>query len=281
MADPRLHIPILSYHGMHVDSNDYDGNDHVALARDLRALHAAGFQVVEMDTVVQWHQGQLPDAMVEDAIAITFDDGSWFDFHDLDHPICGVQRSLLNILRDFQEEVGVEAQPSLHASSFVIVSPDARGELDRTCMIGRGWWTDGWWGEAQRSGLMSIESHSWDNLHPTLAEVAQAQQRKGDFRYVDSFEDCEAQLVQSAGYLHRCLGAAPRYFAYPWGQSSDYLAEIYLPEYRDRHGYIAAFTTDPRPVSREDDCWRLPRYMCERDWNSPQAFARLLDEWQR
>jgi len=275
-----VHIPILSYHGMHVDSNDYGGNDHVALASDLRALHASGFRVVELDTVVRWHQGQVPDALARNTVAITFDDGSWFDFHDLDHPLHGPQRSLLNILRDFQDEVGLEAQPTLHTTSFVIVSPRARDELDRTCMIGRGWWTDDWWPEAQRSGLMAIESHSWDHLHPTLVEVAQVAQRKGDFRHVDRFEDCEAQVAQSADYLHRRLGTAPRYFAYPWGQCSDYLAGTYLPEYPDRHGFIAAFTTEPRPVAREDDLWRLPRYTCERDWNSPAAFERLLRKWK-
>jgi hypothetical protein len=275
-----LQIPILTYHSMHVDSNEYGGNDHVALREDLRAIHGAGLRVVPLDTVVRWQQGELGDAEVAGSIAITLDDGSWFDFHDLDHPSCGPQRSMFNILQDFIAEFGAAAQPQLHASSFVITSPAARTELDQKIMIGKDWWTDDWWPQAQASGLMGIECHSWDHDHPSLEQVAQRHQVKGDFRAIDSFADCKLQVGQAGEYIRARLGAgAARHFAYPWGQASDYLAQQYFPQYPSLHGFAAAYTTEARPVSRADNRWLLPRYVFERDWQSPQQFRDLLAGW--
>src|SRR5690606_28187268 len=54
------------------------------------------------------------------------------------------------------------------ATSFVIVDPEARAELDRSCLAGRGWWGDEWWDDALRSGLFAIENHSWDHHHDSL-----------------------------------------------------------------------------------------------------------------
>ncbi|NND45931.1 MAG: polysaccharide deacetylase family protein, partial [Xanthomonadales bacterium] len=213
---------------------------------------------------------------MEGDVAITLDDGAWFDFHDLDHPTCGLQRGMLGILQDFRKEVGTERQPSVHATSFVIASPQAREELDREGLIGKGWWGDEWWAEAERSGLMEIACHSWDHLHPDLDHVAQRDQRKGDFHAVDSEEDCDLQVARAGDYLEEIVGRRSRYFAYPWGQVSAYLAEEYLPGQRDKHGFEAAFTTEGRAVRRGDDPWRLPRYVFGRDWREPGDLERLL-----
>jgi len=273
-----LHIPILTYHGVNVLANTYRQNDHLALSADLREINRLGFQIIPLSTIVDWRQGIVEDRLPEKCLAITFDDGSWLDFHDLPHPTCGLQRSLFNILRDFRSELDEGAQPGLHATSFVISSPAAREQLDRNGLIGLGWWGDDWWQTAQESGLMSIQCHSWDHVHEDVETVAQADNIKGDFTKVASFEDCDRQVRQAADYIASVTGGhRPDLFAYPYGQSSDYLAGRYFPEYTSRHGFRAAFTTDPRPVSRSDDIWRLPRFMFGRDWCSVGELAALLE----
>jgi peptidoglycan/xylan/chitin deacetylase (PgdA/CDA1 family) len=123
---------------------------------------------------------------------------------------------------------------------------------------------------------MSIESHSWDHNHVTLDTVVQRDQLKGDFRYIDNFEDCCVQLEKSAEYIEKISGVRPSYFAYPWGKASDYLLNHYMPEYKHRHQYRAAFSCFPKPVSREDNRWFLPRYICGHDWKSPEELSRIL-----
>lgn len=269
-------IPILTYHAANVLGNDYANNDHVALADDLQLLQRLGLRIIGLDELVAWQRGgQAPGKHA--CVALSFDDGTDFDFHDLPHPDFGMQRSFANILRDHQQQ----SRLPVSASAFVIASPEARRLLDQRGLIGKGWWNDDWWLPAQREGLLSIECHSWDHLHPDLDEVTQRDNRKGDFSYVDCFDDCEGQLRQAADYLAtRMEGRRPRYFAYPWGQSSDYLAEVYLPKFRSAHGFEAAFTTEPEAVTRAHSRWRLPRFVCGRDWRSPQQLADLLGRVQ-
>lgn len=274
-----MQIPILTYHSMNVESREYAGNDHVALARDLEWLQQAGRRVVSLETAFRWYRGDLPDAAVSGAVALTFDDGSWFDFYDLEHPVHGMQRSLFNILEDFSDRHGPRAQPELHASSFVIASPQARAELDRKAMIGAGWWSDEWWPVAQRSGRLGIECHSWDHNHPLLDRVAQKDQLKGSFRTIASAADCEAQVARAGRYIRERLGGiAPRFFAFPWGETSPYLLEEYLPGAQAEHGFVAAFTTEPRHLRRSDARWALPRWVCGRDWSSPAEFQALITD---
>jgi peptidoglycan/xylan/chitin deacetylase (PgdA/CDA1 family) len=227
--------------------------------------------------VVDWHQGRLVDIKDEKVVALTFDDGSWFDYYDLDHPTCGLQRSFLNILRDFQSEYLSDSYPRLNASSFVICSPVARSELDKKGLIGKGWWGDEWWKPAQESGLLNIECHSWDHNHPDLDFVAQRDQVKGNFASIESYVDCDVQIARSGDYIQEQLaGTRPTLFAYPWGQASDYLMHHYLPKFHARHGFTAAFTTNPRPVTKSDNIWALPRYVFGRDWKSPAGLVNLL-----
>lgn len=266
-------MPVLAYHANRVADNRYQGNDHVALATDLRALHEAGWRCVTLERVLDWHGGRRDDAALRRCFAVTFDDGSDFDYRDIDHPSCGVQRSLFNVLKDFGEEHGAE----VHAASFVIASPEARARLDARCLVGRGWWNDDWWAEANASGLMSIECHGWDHLHPVLDTVAQRDNLAGDFRRVATLEDCRRQLRDAAALIAaRAGGRTPRFFAYPWGQYSDYLVADYLPSRREEHGFRAAFTTAPEPVRRSQDRWRLPRMVCGEAWRSPgELLARV------
>jgi len=120
---------------MNVIRNNYAENEQLALVSDLETSSELGMKVIPLSQVVDWHQGSLTDEDVSACVAITFDDGSWFDFYDLDHPTCGMQRSMFNILRDFNKRNGL-SQP-VHATSFVISSPQARSSLDKSCMIGK------------------------------------------------------------------------------------------------------------------------------------------------
>ncbi len=270
-------VPVLTYHSVNVIENTYADNDHIALAADLRSIVKMGWRIVPLWKVVDWHQGGKTDFEGDRVIAITFDDGSWFDYYDLDHPVCGRQRSFLNILRDFSAELSQPQKQDLHASSFVISSPQAREQLDERSLIGKGWWGDEWWLPAQETGLMSIECHSWDHNHPDLDVVAQGNQVKGDFTSIATHQDCDIQVSRAGEYIRQQLaGKGPSLFAYPWGQASDYLKNQYLPEFQSRHRFVAAFGTEARPVEKSDDNWHLPRFVFGRDWASPSELETLL-----
>ncbi|MBA8884821.1 polysaccharide deacetylase family protein [Dokdonella fugitiva] len=265
-----MRVPVLAYHSNNVSGNDYADNDHVALATDLRLLARLGLRVVPLATVVDVLLGDAPASAVEGAVALSFDDGSWFDWHDIDHPTWGPQRGFAGILRDFAAESGAP----VHATSFVIVSPQARATLDRTCLAGRGWWGDEWWRPAQAEGLLAIESHGWDHNHPTLPG---ATDRAGTFRTIDDYDAADAQIRQAADWLDAFLAPRrSRLFAYPYGETNDYLLREYLPGHAGRHRLRAAFGTEAAPVSPGAHRWNLPRYIAGAHWKSPGELERLL-----
>ncbi len=270
-----MRVPILTYHSNNISGNDYASNDHVALAADLRLIHRRGLRIVPLARVVDVLLGEAPEAEVDRAVAISFDDGSWFDWHDLDHPTCGPQRSFAGILRDFATSTGAAAP----ATSFVIVSPQARATLDRTCLIGAGWWGDDWWPHASREGLISIESHSWDHNHHTLPHTVQRDQAKGGFTSIDTHTDADAEIRQASDWLDaHCAPHRTGLFAFPYGESNPYLVEEYLPGCASEHRLRAAFDTEPRPVERSSHRWCLPRFVCGRDWRSRDEFASLIEK---
>ncbi|GMR15075.1 MAG: hypothetical protein BMS9Abin30_0694 [Gammaproteobacteria bacterium] len=270
-----MSIPILTYHAINVIDNSYVGNDHLALASDLLSICELGFKIIPLSRIVDWHQGLLGDEEVSRSVAITFDDGSWFDFYDLDHPTCGTQRSMFNVLKDFN--AGNESVQQAHATSFVIGSPQARSSLDKSGLIGKDWWGDQWWSEASSSGILDVECHSWDHVHPELDHVAQQNQVKGDFSQVKNFADSEIQFKQAGEYIAKKLGGKqPTLFAYPYGSANAYVVTDYLPKNQSRHKFRAAFTTDPRAVLKTDNRWLLPRFVFGRDWTSPQGLRDIL-----
>jgi Polysaccharide deacetylase len=273
----RMRIPVLTYHSVNIHGNDYATNDHVALASDLRTLTDLGLRIAPLPAIVDALQARTFDAMAERCVAVTLDDGQDFDYVDLPHPTWGPQRSMVNVLRDFRDTYGVAAQPQLHATSFVIVSPDARRRLDVTCMIGCGWWNDDWWPIAAASGLLAIGNHSWDHNHATLDLVAQREQRKGTFLAIDTFVDAEAQIAQAATYLRaKADNAGASLFAYPYGESNDYLVREYFPQHGARIRIRAAFGGAPEPVTTTSSIWDLPRYICGHHWKNPAELVALL-----
>ncbi|MEP6938329.1 MAG: polysaccharide deacetylase family protein [Rudaea sp.] len=268
-----MKVPILTYHAMNIAGNDYASNDHVALAEDLRSIHRMHLRIVPLSLVVDALLGDAPESAVDNSVALTFDDGSWFDWHDIEHPDFGLQRGFAGILRDFGAQTGAPAQ----ATSFVIVSPEARATLDRTCMVGRGWWGDEWWPLAVREGLLAIESHSWDHNHSTLPRTAQRDGQTGTFATIETHVEADLEIRQANDWLDAHLPMRKSsLFAYPYGDSNDYLVKKYLPDHVAEHRLRAAFGGEPRPLESSSNRWLLPRYVCGLHWHAPDALAALL-----
>ena len=268
----RLRGVVLAYHSINIHGNDYANNDHVALREDLRLVARLGLPILPLHDAVAMLQGRA-DASVDRFVAFSADDGSWFDWHDLEHPGCGPQASFRRVLDEFRQE----QQRAAHLTSFVIVSPEARVELDRTCLIGRGWWGDDWWSQAAVGDLIAVESHSWDHNHDTLARTAQRDGVKGNFRAIETWAEADAELRQASDWLDaHCPARRTSLLAWPYGQWSDYLVSDYLPRHREQHRLVAAFGTDPRPIDATDDRWTYGRYVCGHDWKAPGELERLL-----
>lgn len=269
---------ILAWHSINVLDNTRGGNDLVAFSEDLALLDRLDWVILPLaEALARLDAGALPDRTA----VLTLDDGSILDFHDFDHPTCGRQASALNRLRDFASALPDDSPHRPHASSFVIASPEARDELDRVDYMSLGVWPDDWWSEANATGLMSIESHSWDHNHASLAHTAQRDNQRGDFRRIDTGAECRAEVDRASDYIEKRAGRRPKYFAYPYGQASDYLRREYLPRFGETIGLEAAIGCDPGPVTRDSDRWFLPRCMCGRDWSDAGGLESLLHDVRR
>ena len=269
-----MKVPLLTYHAMNIHGNDYANNDHVAFRDDLEHLDRLGFEILPLREIVEHAFGEADALAGRRVVGLACDDGSDFDARDLVHPTHGPQRSMLNILRDFRA-AHPGAQPRLHLTSFVVVSPQARRQLDTTCMVGAGWWNDDWWDEAIASGLIGIGNHSWDHNHDTLCDVRAFEARRGTFVSVDSAEKAQYEIVQAAEYLAlKAPNESSALFAYPYGECNDFLVDTWFPRQQGR--FLAAFTTERGYVRIESNRWRLPRFTCGLDWGSPAALERIL-----
>lgn len=267
---------VLTYHSANVNGRDYASNDHVALAADLAAIAASGWRFATLDEVL----ARVVDGSGDNderLIALTCDDGLTLDAEDFDHPAHGPQRGFLGILKDFVATQPADAPCGRpHLSSFVIVSPDAREQFDSKDFLSLGLWGEHWWRPAQATGLMAIESHSWDHNHPSIDPTAHKTNARGRFDRIDTPDECEAEITQASAYIDQLTGRSPRHFAYPWGQASDYLRHDWLPRRGPQIGLAAAWSCEPRPVAPGDERWFLPRFVCGQDWRSENALKTLL-----
>lgn len=270
---------VLTYHSHNIAGTTYETNDHVALASDLRTLTRRGARIVPLERIVE---GLLDRLRGDEGVrvALTFDDGPAFDYADFGHRTLGPQRSFLNILRDFRAEAGSAAQPELHATSFVIASPEARHAMERADDCGYadipGWLTDAWWNDAIDSGLMAIGNHSWDHVHHAVERLAVSTDARDDFSRVESYEDADREIRQATAYIRSRTRGRCRHFAYPFGHVNRYLAHEYLPGRRDEHGMAAAFAAEGRAVTPDDSPWSIPRLVCGHHWHSQEELEALL-----
>jgi peptidoglycan/xylan/chitin deacetylase (PgdA/CDA1 family) len=264
-------VPVLTYHSQNIEGSSTANNDHVALAADLSAIHGAGKRVISLDQLMDWLEGKAGDDAVANSLVLTFDDGCDFDVRDIEYPGHGVQRSFLGIMQDFLSKLPPGDTPHLHATSFVIASREAREQIDAGSLFGKGWISDDWWQQADASRIYSVENHGWDHNHPDLEGDS-----RGNFHTVDNLEQCRHQVVESSQAIEEVTGRRPRYFAYPFGESSAYIRDVYFPEYNDEHQCRAALATVAGHVTRESYRWCLPRFVCGRDWRSPEELLALL-----
>jgi len=274
-----MNVPILAYHAYNIVGNDYFNNDHVAFAHDLELITSQGWQIAPLHEIIDVF---LADriSLPKKTIAITFDDGTDFDFYDLLHPTAGMQRSMLNIMSDFAKS-NPGAQPKLHATSFVIASPDARNAMAKKNIFGNNWMRDSWWLEAVDSGRLGIGNHSWDHVSNAVSYVAQRNQEKGNFFCIDTLSDAIAQIYVAAEFIESIApNPSTKLFAYPYGHVNKYLPEVFLPnQAADRNGMVkAAFGTKDLPLMGDSDRWNIPRYVCGWHWKSQSELRAILNQ---
>jgi len=268
-----LKAAILTYHSQNVAGSETGNNDHVALAADLDRLHSAGCLFVSLGSLVNGLFGDAALPAGRPLICLTFDDGCDYDVRTLEFPGYGLQTGLLQIMETFIRLEGRDAQPGLHATSFVIASPLARRQIDSKSLFNKRHMSDDWWREADAHPLMAIGNHGWDHNHPDLEE---GQYARGGFEQINSPEHCHQQVVQASEFIGQITGRKPRFFAYPFGESSDYIRNEYFPLRGDEHHCLAAIGTDPGFVSTQSNRWNLPRFVCGRDWSSPDQLLATL-----
>ena len=270
-----MQIPILTYHSLNTTGQEYESNDHVALETDLELLKKHGFRVERLATLIDaFNAGCLSDYRDQNVCALTFDDGVTHDFVDFYHPARGLLKSFARILGEAADS-SLEDWAIVPATSFVIVSPDARDILDVQCIAGRGQWHDHWWEEAISDSHFDIGNHSWDHTHPTLPEVAQREQIRGNFFCIDNRVDAHHQILDAEAYLTRKLGdARSKLFAYPYGHVSAYLREEFFPEHQRE--FKAAFATGGEYFTEESNRWAIPRFVCGEDWTTPEELLAIL-----
>jgi peptidoglycan/xylan/chitin deacetylase (PgdA/CDA1 family) len=264
---------VLAYHSHNVGGDFSPTDDHEALRKDLAALTRAGLRIAPLARLVDWLDADAPRFELDDVVCLSFDDGCDLDVRDVDFPGVGQRRSFLGILRDFQDQQGKQAQPALHATSFVIASGEARRSIDQRSLFGRGWMSETWWLAAMQDPLLEIGNHGWDHNHP---DVDPQDEQRGGFAVVDNQADCVQQVVAAARVIEHETGAWPDLFAYPFGESSAYIREQFFPENPALHRCRAAFGTDPGAVSAASDRWNLPRLVCGRDWQSSGELLEIL-----
>ncbi len=260
-----MKIPVLAYHSANIAGNEYHNNDHIAIRDDLETIHANGIKILSASDLVSWLHKKLTLNPQQQYVVLTFDDGVELDFIDWVHPEYGLQKSFYSNL--------INKEQTTHATCFVIASPTARAILEKTCMNGNPLMGERWWAEAEKSGIISIENHSWDHLHDSLEHVDQENNLKGDFSQIQTFQDANRQIGRSCQYINNILvDKKTTLFAYPYGHYNDYLITNYFPNQQSE--IIAAFSCDPEHVCLSSNTWKIPRYVCGLNWKSSEEFRR-------
>lgn len=277
---PQWTVPVLCYHSWTAEGDAYEGNDHIALAEDLRALGRRAYRVLPLTTLVALLRGERAPAEFagQKLVGLSFDDGRDADYVDL-HDEQGelLLPSMHSVLEAGRSAIEMADEGPM-AVSFVIASAQARTQMDQACARGRNEWRDDWWAECARRGLIGIANHSWDHVHDSLPQVAQRENRKGSFLAIDNFADAEAQIARAQRYIdQRCQGLNLPIFGYPYGDVAPYLRDDYLPAEGERIGLKAAFGTGGSSVRPDTPVWDIPRFVCGWHWRTPAELAALLD----
>jgi len=262
-----MNIPVLTYHSTNILGNEYHNNDHIAFGRDLTLIQSMDLKILPAYQLVQWLLGKLILDPNKRYVTLTFDDGCELDYIDWKHPKFGNQNSFYTLMKDYSNFI--------HATSFVIASPNDRKILEQTCLEGHPIWGDAWWQHAENSGIFAIENHSWDHLHETLDNVKQQNNEKGDFKKINTLEDASHQILWSANYIDSKIeNKSSKLFAYPYGHFNKFLVEDFFPLNQDK--IQACFTCEPQYSNRQSNIWKIPRFVCGENWKSIKELEYIL-----
>lgn len=259
-------ISVLAYHSANILGNDYHNNDHVALEHDLELFKKHDIQIISAAKLIDWLIGKLTLDNKYSYVVLTFDDGNEMDFTDWIHPAFGMQKSFYSLMKNSNQYT--------HATAFVIASPEARKTLEKTYVDGHALLGEDWWSKAEDSGLISIENHSWDHVHPTIDFVKQKNNIKENFALIDNTEDANNQILNASHYIENVVNKEVILFGYPYGHYNSFLTDEYFPHQQNR--IIAAFTCDPEHVTRETNLWKIPRFVCGHNWKTPSDLKDII-----
>jgi len=262
-----MKIPVLAYHAANIAGNEYHNNDHIAFHYDLKLIKQLGVNILSAIDLINWLYGKIILDQAQKYVVITFDDGNELEFIDGEYPVFGFQNSFYKEMKKFDGYI--------HVTSFVISSPKVRRTLETTCLGGFELLGEQWWQKAEDSKMFSIENHSWDHLHPSLNQVKQKDNLKGDFSQISCLSDADAQIEQSSLYINARLSSKEtQLFAYPFGHYNSYLIDEYLP--RCQNKIKAAFTCDAQHVTQSTNVWKVPRYVCGFNWKTIEELRSLI-----
>jgi peptidoglycan/xylan/chitin deacetylase (PgdA/CDA1 family) len=266
---------VLTYHSGNIAGNDYASNNLLAFREDLRVIRRLGLSIIPLRTLVDALIERSSNRLPEQVVSLTFDDGLDFDFLELVHPSHGLQPSLAGIMREFATEFDLP----VHATSFVIASPEARMQIANREMLGHQWISDSWWRQAVASGRFHIGNHTWDHVSPSVRYDATEKERRASSQFIDNAVAAALQIRQAREYIERIApNPGSALLAFPYGDYSEFLVDEYLPDLSLGHGTVAAFTGRPGVVTPQSNRWTLPRNSCGKDWTSPEGLTALLDE---
>lgn len=274
MASKSQVAYVLAYHSQNVTGNTYETSDRMSFAGDLSLLTELGFTVVSAMHLAKTLRAGAFRSLPDKCVVLTMDDAPLSDFCEVSIPPHAGQDSMLTILRKQHRRIfGVTlTRPRFVATAFAIASPQARKEL--SAATGLPWFTDSWWHAAQQSGYMDIGTHSWNHVHPELEEMANHPHLKAAFHNVDSVAEADRQIVRASQSIRAVTGHdAAGLFAYPYGRTNDFLVRDYLPR---QNTVVAAFTTEPKPVTDSTGIWEIPRFVCGDSWKSKEQLRALL-----
>ena len=273
-------IPVLCYHSWRIEGNDYGSNDHVAMARDLKALKEAGYQLLSVSLLVSaLRNGSANQQFTgKRLVCVTFDDGFLYDVEDMTHPHIGLIPSFHTLLnRDDQIPERFDEGPK--AVAFVIASDQARKDL-RLSSDPEGYWDlrNDWWLEAAQGDTIAIGNHSWDHTHPDVDQVKQREGKKGSFLAIDNAADAYAQVIEAQHEIDlHTRGRALKIFCYPYGDVPYFLQHDFMPTEAAEAGILAAFGTARELVTPASDIWNLPRLVCGQHWDHESALIPLIN----
>ena len=258
-----LSIPIFCYHSQFMDGSDYTSNDHIALKDDLSILKDNGYEPLSLESAIQIvKEGQIQrDSKY---FCITFVDGSPYDFMS--------QKDGYKIYDSFHEILGNSDlfNSSSKATSFVIVSKRARDQLFKFD-VENNWFVD------NECALIDIGCHSYDHIHQSVSGTDLYHCKQGRFDTIDNYSDAHIQIAMANELLRQITkNRSVPYFAFPYGQTSEYLIKDYLPKRKGIHGLKAALTTGGTCLNQETLIWKIPRFVFGYHWKNKNDFKYLL-----